>query len=198
MSGVLVLFASLAIAADPARNAEETTLDKRQMVSVFAGDWRVKWTRSEVLLDIDPNPPGTAGAMKARTRLVLTPFTAKRLAGALATTYLRHEDTFGAVEVPPTKEVKDEGKLDPNLAVVYSNFCRVIATPEEVFLDFGLNDNPFDAAPKSLPVERRVILTLAPCKVLLRDLAAALASYESKFGHIELDVRKRAKQKTEP
>jgi len=198
MPSAFLLVVPLLLGAEPARTAAETKLDKTRMVSVFGGDCRVKWTRSELLLDIDPNPPGTAGPMRARTRLILTPFTAKRLAAAMATTLQRHEDLFGTVEVPEKKGQNVEGMLDSNLAVVYSNFCRVTATPEEVIVDFAQNDDPFGAAARTLTIDRRIILTPAGGKALLTDLAKALTAYEAEVGAIELDVRKRAKKKLEP
>jgi hypothetical protein len=195
MSSVLVMFAPFLLAGEPARTVEKPTLDKTGMVAVFGGDCRVKWTRSELLLDIDPNPPGTGGPGKARTRLVLTPYTAKRLAVALSTTLQRHEAEFGTVEMAETKGRTILPTLDPKAAVVYANWCRVTATPEELFLDFALNDNPFGATAKSLLLDRRVILTHARGKALTADLTKALQTFESEVGAIELDVRKRMKQK---
>jgi hypothetical protein len=197
MTSFIVLLAPFLLAAEPVPKTAETTLDKKALVTVFGGDCRVKWTRSEFLLDVDPNPPGTAGPMKARLRLVLTPFTAKRLRTALSTTIQRHEAMFGVVEAPKSKEPQNEGTLDPGLAVVYVNFCRVTATPEEVFLDFGLSENPFAAGPKVITLERRVILTHLRGKKMLTKLARTLSSYEAEVGVIELDVRKRVKQRSE-
>ncbi len=37
----------------------------------------------------------------------------------------------------------DESKL----VALYSNFCRVTGTPEEVILDFALNSQPFEPPP---------------------------------------------------
>jgi hypothetical protein len=199
MTCMLVLLAPLLMAAEPAPKADETTtLDRKGQVKIFGGNCRVKRTRSEMLLDIDPNPPGTAGPMKARTRLILTPFTAKRLQAALQTTMQRHEAVFGAVEVPEAKQPKDEGTLDPGSAVVYANFCRVTATAEEVLLDFGLDENLFGAGPKVIAIEQKVILTHVGSKVLLAEFTKVVAGYEAEFGLIELDVRKRAKKQPEP
>lgn len=195
MTNMLVLLAPLMMAAEPAPKSDATTTyDKKGQVSTFGGDCRVKRTRTEMLLDIDPNPPGTAGPMKARTRLILNPFTAKRLQAALQTTIQRHEAVFGAVEVPQAKQPKDEGTLDPGAAIIYANFCRVTATPEEVFLDFGLNEDPFGEGPRVITMERRVILTPLGCKVLLAEFTKVIAGYEAEFGVIELDVRKRVKK----
>jgi hypothetical protein len=206
MTSTFVLLAPFLAVAQPAPKGDDAiTLDKKGQIAVFGGDCRVKRTRAEILLDIDPNPPGTAGPMKARTRLILTPFTAKRLQVALEMTVQRHETKFGLVEVPKAKQPKDEGKpehkdegtLDPGLAVAYANFVRVTATPEEMFLDFGVNEDPFGAGPKVVTLERRVILTPLGSKMLLGELTRAVTGYETDFGVIELDVRKRVKQQPE-
>jgi hypothetical protein len=195
MDKVIVLLAPLLTAPPGATAEEKITLDRKGQVAVYAGDWRLKWTRAEFLLDIDPNPPGTAGPMKARTRLVLSPFTAKRLQVALKITLERHEAAFGTVDLPPAKGPRDEPTLDPGLVVVYANFCRVTATPEEMFLDFGLSENPFAPGPKTITLTRTVILPPLGGKRLLAELTRAVAGYEAEHGVIELDVRKRAKQK---
>ena len=83
---------------------------------------------------------------------------------------------------------------DAHVTANYANFCRVTATPEEVFLDFGLNEDPFGAGPKVITIERRVIVTLLGSKVLLAELSKALAGYEAEHGVIELDVQKRVKK----
>jgi hypothetical protein len=198
MTSLLLLLAPFLLAAEPApKAADTTTLDQKGLVAIFGGDCRVKRTRAELLLDIDPNPAGTAGPMKARTRLILIPFTAKRLRAALSITMQRHEAAFGVVEVSPAKRPKDEGTLAPDLTVVYANFCRVTATPEEMFLDFGLNDDPFAEGPKVITGVRRVILTPLGVKTLQAELTRALAGYEAEFGVIEVDVSKRVKQRPE-
>lgn len=194
MTHMLVLLAPVLIFAEPVPKANETTLDKKEQVAVFGGDCRVKRTRAEVLLDIDPNPPGTAGQMKVRTRLILTPFTAKRVQGALQRTMQRYEATYGIVEVPKTKQPKEKDILGPDLEVIYANYCRVTATAEEIFLDFGLNENPFVEKPK-VTWERKVILTPLGSKVLVAGLTKALTDYEAEHGVIELDVQKRPKKK---
>jgi hypothetical protein len=192
---MLVLLAPMLALSGPAPKAAGITLDKTKQVMVFGGDCRVRLTRAEVLLDIDPNPPGTAGPMKARTRLILTPFTAKRLQGALQTVLQRHEAAFGVVEVPKAKPPKEEGTVGPDLAVVYANFCRVNMTPEEVFLDFGLDENLYGEGPKVVISQRKVVLTPPRSKVLLAELAKALKAYEAEHGAIELDLSKRAKKR---
>lgn len=195
MIHVLALLAPVLVFPEPKPKTDIFTLDRKKQVVVFGGDCRVKRTRAEVLLDIDPNPPGTAGPMKARTRLILTPFTAKRLQGMLQVTVKRYESAFGAVDVPKAKQPKGDGLLGSDVAVVYANFCRITATPEEVLLDFGLNENPFGAGPKLILCERKLVLTLPGTKVLLAELTKVLKGYEAENGIIELDVQKRAKRR---
>jgi hypothetical protein len=184
--------------ANPGGNADDkVSFDKSSRVAIYGGDCRVKHTPVEVLLEFDPNTPDPAEPMKPRTRLVLTLFTAKRLLSALQTTLQRHEAVFGVVESPLQKS-KEGGATDTTPAVIYANFCRVTATPEEVFLDFGLNENPFAEGPAKVKTEQVVILTFPRGKKVLTELDSAIRAHEAEFGVIELDVRKRAKNPPKP
>jgi hypothetical protein len=195
---VLALLLPFLTAAPLAKADDKISFDKKGRIAVYGGNCQVKRTDTEFLLDIDPNPPGTAGPTKVRTRLILNPFTAKRLLVALQTTMQRHEATFGTVKVPAVKPLKEEAALDPSLMVVYSNFCRISSTAEEVFLDFGVNENPFAEGPTVVTVDRVVIMTHVRAKMLQAVLAKAVSAYEEEVGVIELDVRKRVKQQSKP
>jgi Protein of unknown function (DUF3467) len=73
----------------------------------------------------------------------------------------------------------------------YSNFCRVIGTPEEVLLDLGLNENPLAAPTVPIVVTQRVVLNYFTAKRLLHALHLTVQRYEAAFGVIEVDVQKR-------
>jgi len=75
--------------------------------------------------------------------------------------------------------------------VVYANFARVSATPEEVIVDFGVNTNPFAAGNQEVKVSSKVILGLFTAKRLLAALQVTVARHEEVFGALELDVNKR-------
>jgi hypothetical protein len=76
------------------------------------------------------------------------------------------------------------------LSTRYVNFCRVMGTPEEMVIDFGLQagDQPSDGVWQT---DQRVILTLETAKRLLGALQATLAHHESTFGVIETNIDKR-------
>ena len=79
--------------------------------------------------------------------------------------------------------------LDVKHAVCnYSNFCRVIGTPEEVLLDLGLNENPTVAPTEPVAVTQRVVLNYftakrygTRCKSLCSDMRRRSASSRPTF-----------------
>jgi hypothetical protein len=82
--------------------------------------------------------------------------------------------------------------LDSSRAVCnYTNFCRVIGTPEEVLLDLGLNDNPTTAPPVPVAVTQRVVMNYYTAKRLLAALRLTVERHEAAFGVIEVDVQRR-------
>jgi len=80
---------------------------------------------------------------------------------------------------------------DSDVRTAYSNFARVIATAEEVILDFALNPNPFAQGRHEVKVTERVVLNFFTAKRLCRALVATLQHMEASFGNIELDVQRR-------
>ncbi|WP_435011409.1 DUF3467 domain-containing protein [Tundrisphaera lichenicola] len=76
----------------------------------------------------------------------------------------------------------------------YANFCRVMATPEEVILDFGLNMQPFAPGPQNVQSVHRIVLNQYTTKRLLAALGMTIQRHEQTFGAIELDVQRRANQ----
>jgi hypothetical protein len=94
----------------------------------------------------------------------------------------------GAAENTPAINIEE-------LKTTYANVCRIAQTPNELFVDFGVNPNFFgNILPEPLKLECRVILSHDGAKRLLLHLANAIQSYETKYGVIELDVAKRIKQ----
>jgi hypothetical protein len=83
--------------------------------------------------------------------------------------------------------VDDSGALPS-----YSNFCRVIATPEEAILDFGLNPQPFASGRQDVKANMRIVMNFYTSKRLLTALGMTIQRHEQTFGPIELDVRRRA------
>ena len=73
----------------------------------------------------------------------------------------------------------------------YTNFCRVMRTPEEVVLDFGLNTDPAGQAGSTVKLTQRIVCNYYTAKRLLGALNFAVAQHERLFGVMEVDVNKR-------
>jgi hypothetical protein len=82
--------------------------------------------------------------------------------------------------------VDDSGALP-----TYANFCRVMATPEEVILDFGLNPQPFTAGRQDVKSNQRIVMNHYTTKRLLTAIGMTIQRHEQTFGAIELDVNRR-------
>ena len=74
----------------------------------------------------------------------------------------------------------------------YANFCRVTATPEEILLDFGLNQQPFGPGRQNVTANQRVVMNLFTAKRLFSAMGQSIQMYEKAFGIIEPDVSRRA------
>ncbi len=62
---------------------------------------------------------------------------------------------------------------DAKVAACYANFCRVMGTPEELIIDFGLNPQPMGPLSEPLQVTQRIILNFYTAKRLLHALHLA-------------------------
>jgi hypothetical protein len=90
--------------------------------------------------------------------------------------------------VQPTNEVVvDDSGAEPT----YANFCRVMTTPEEVILDFGLNPQPFTAHKQVVKANHRIVMSIYTTKRLLAAIGITIQRHEQIFGPIELDVNRR-------
>jgi hypothetical protein len=82
---------------------------------------------------------------------------------------------------------------DSQCVAGYANFCRVSSTPEELILDLGLNPQPYATGDSTVKVAQRIIMNHYTAKRLLSALGMAVQRYESAFGTLETDVRKRVR-----
>lgn len=82
--------------------------------------------------------------------------------------------------------VDDSGALP-----TYANFCRVMATPEEVILDFGLNPQPFTPGRQDITSNQRIVMDLFTTKRLLAAVSMTIQRHEQVFGVVEVDVNRR-------
>ncbi len=80
---------------------------------------------------------------------------------------------------------------DSKLVAMYSNFCRVTGTPEELIIDFGLNPQPFGVPTDPITVSQRIVTNFYTAKRLLAALQLTIQRHEAAFGVLETDVQKR-------
>ena len=96
-------------------------------------------------------------------------------------------------ETPAAKTALNTLEIDESkLSSAYANFCRVLGTPEELIVDFGLNSQPGGAPQTSVAVSQRIVMNHYTAKRLLAALHVALQRHEAVFGPVETDVQKRA------
>jgi hypothetical protein len=83
---------------------------------------------------------------------------------------------------------------DSNVIALYSNFCRVTGSPEELIIDFGLNPQPVGVPKDPIQVKQRIIVNYYTAKRLLAALSMSVQRHEAVFGVLETDIQKRLKQ----
>jgi hypothetical protein len=77
------------------------------------------------------------------------------------------------------------------ISTVYTNFCRVSVTPEELVLDFGLNTQMVPTAAETVKLSHRIVMNFFTAKRLLGALMNVVQQHEGSFGALELDFQKR-------
>ncbi len=77
------------------------------------------------------------------------------------------------------------------LSTVYTNFCRVNVTPEELVLDFGLNPTLTPTPTEPIKLTHRVVMNFYTAKRLLNALYGVVTQHENAYGSLELDFQKR-------
>jgi len=83
-------------------------------------------------------------------------------------------------------------ELDPSgTDANYANMCAVTPMPLEVILDFVLMTGPPERQRGSIKVNNRIVLNYYSAKQLMLALRRAVERYESMYGVLELDPRKR-------
>ena len=100
-----------------------------------------------------------------------------------------------APKTPPAPEQQQQRAQikfdDSNVVASYANFCRVTGTPEELIVDFGLNNQPMGLPTEQIPIAQRIILNFFTAKRLLGALSMSIQRHEAAFGVLETDVQKR-------
>ncbi len=99
-----------------------------------------------------------------------------------------------APEGQPQQVQIDDSKASP----LYSNFCRVTGTPEELIIDFGLNKQPFGVPTEPIVVTQRIVTNFFTAKRLWHALSMTLQRHEATFGVLETDVQRRVNPAAAP
>jgi hypothetical protein len=84
------------------------------------------------------------------------------------------------------------------LSTVYTNFCRVNVTPEELVLDFGLNTQMTPNPTEPIKLTHRVVMNFFTAKRLLIALSNVLQQHEGAYGVLELDFQRRVRGLPQP
>jgi Protein of unknown function (DUF3467) len=79
------------------------------------------------------------------------------------------------------------------ISTVYTNFCRVSVTPEELILDFGLNTQVVPNPAESINLSHRVVMNFYTAKRLMNALLGVVSQHENAYGVLELDFQRRAR-----
>ncbi len=129
--------------------------------------------------------------MKATTRVLPVVFAALLL-------------TLGNSPSGPPAESRAQGVANPawripvdvsEATITYSNFSRVTGTPEELIIDFGLNDQG-TATPKGpIKAQQRIVLSYYSAKRLWAALQIGVERHEELFGELEIDLQKRMRNR---
>lgn len=84
------------------------------------------------------------------------------------------------------------------LSTVYTNFCRVSVTPEELVLDFGLNSQMTPNPTEPIKLSHRVVMNFYTAKRLMNALLGVVSQHENMYGVLELDFQRRARTQPQP
>lgn len=85
-----------------------------------------------------------------------------------------------------------------SLSTVYTNFCRVSVTPEELVLDFGLNTQMTPNPSEPIKLSHRVVMNFYTAKRLMQALINVVQQHEGAYGVLELDFQRRARGTARP
>jgi hypothetical protein len=101
---------------------------------------------------------------------------------------LRSPEPAAAAAAAPVQQFATDAT---NISTVYTNFCRVSVTPEELVLDFGLNTQIAPTPSETVKLSHRIVMNFYTAKRLLGALMNVVQAHEQSFGALELDFQKR-------
>ena len=93
-----------------------------------------------------------------------------------------------AAAQPAAQQIKVD---DSKAQTLYTNFCRVTGTPEEVIIDFGLNSQPVGNVTEPIMITQRIVTNFYTAKRILNALAMSVQRHEAAFGVLETNIQKR-------
>lgn len=79
------------------------------------------------------------------------------------------------------------------LSTIYTNFCRVNVTPEELVLDFGLSTQLTPNPSEPVRMTHRIVMNFYTAKRLMMALHNVVQKHENEYGVLELDFTRRAR-----
>ena len=85
-----------------------------------------------------------------------------------------------------------------SLSTIYTNFCRVSITPEELVLDFGLNTSMTPNPAEPIKLTHRVVMNFYTSKRLLLALHDVVTRFENTYGALELEIARRQRSFPRP
>jgi hypothetical protein len=104
-------------------------------------------------------------------------------------------------ETPPQAQAQQPPQFPTDyssLSTIYTNFCRVNVTPEELVLDFGLNTQMTPHPTEAIKLTHRVVMNFYAAKRLMNALLAVINQFENTYGVLELDFQHRARTTQRP
>jgi hypothetical protein len=112
-------------------------------------------------------------------------------------------EAAGAPTPTPPADAAQQIAINVDLSALsstYANFYRVMGTPEELILDFGLNvEHGQRNLTQPIKLTHRITLNFYTAKKLLGTLYQAVNRHEALFGTIETDFNRRIRtQPTNP
>jgi hypothetical protein len=103
------------------------------------------------------------------------------------------EPTTGTPAPAPAAQMPQFPTDTSGLSTIYTNFCRVSVTPEELVLDFGLNTQITPNPAEPIRLTHRVVMNFYTAKRLLNALLGVVSQHENTYGVLELDFQRRAR-----
>ena len=176
--------------AGPAPQASRTVeIDSTKAQPIFANATRVAPAGRHVVLDFGVKSLPGDGQATTSVRVYMNYYTAKRMQMAMAMSVERHAEVFGALERDEPAELKTPTEVAHR--PIYTNFVRLMGTPEELLMEIGINRMPVGIPTEPIRIDFMVIIDYQTGKTLLEQVGSVVSQYEEEHGTIETDVQKR-------